>query len=73
MKISHRKRSTRVRNDRDVMYLPAHDVTVIIFATFKICYEHFHSTELLHSAYLCQIFDMKGTYCLLPMSFGYPL
>ena len=35
MKISH---STRVNNVRDVMCLPAHDVTVTIFATFKMCY-----------------------------------
>ena len=55
MKISHWKGSTRVENDRDVMCLPAHDVTVITFATFKMCYEHFHSTKLLHSAYLSQI------------------
>ena len=34
IKISHRKGSIRVRNDRDVMYLPAHDVAVIIFAMF---------------------------------------
>ena len=59
LKISHRKGSTRVRNDRDVMCLPAHDVTVIIFATFKMCYEHFHSTELQYSAYLSQIFWYK--------------
>ena len=54
LEISHRKGSTRVKND--VMGLPAHDVTVIIFATFKMCYEYFHSTKLLHSAYLSQIF-----------------
>ena len=42
MKISHRK--GRVRNDRDVMCLLAHDVMVSIFVTFKMCYEHFHST-----------------------------
>ena len=53
MKLSHRKGSTRVRNDR--MCLQAHDVTVIMSATFKMCYEHFHSTKLLHSAYLGQI------------------
>ena len=52
---SHREGSTRVKNDRDVMYLPAHYVTVIIFATFKMCYEHFRSTELQYSAYLSQI------------------
>ena len=55
MKISHQKGSTRVGNDSDVMCLPAHDVTVIIFATFKMCYEHFHSIELQYSAYLRQI------------------
>ena len=52
MKISHRKvkyksLSTKVKNNRDVMCLPAHDVTVIIFVTFKMCYEHFHSAKLL--------------------------
>ena len=55
MKISHRTGSTRVRNDRDVMCLPAHDVTIIDFATFKMCYEHFHSTKLLYSGYLSEI------------------
>ena len=55
LKISHREGSTRVRNDRDVMCLPAHDVYVIIFATFKMCYEHFHSTKLLHSSCLSHI------------------
>ena len=55
MKISHRKSSTRVRNDRDVMCLRAHDVTIIIFETSTMCYEHFHSTEVLHSAYLSKI------------------
>ena len=53
------KGSTRVRNDRNAMFLPAHDVTVIIFATFKMCYKHFHSTKLLHSAYLSKIFWNK--------------
>ena len=55
----------------------AHDVMVIIFATFKICYEHCHGAKRLHSAYLSQIFyfcifksDIKGTYFLLPMSFN---
>ena len=28
------------------MRLPAHDVTVISFATVKMSYEHFHRTEL---------------------------
>ena len=37
MKISHRKGSTRVKNDGDV--------TVIIFATFKMYYKYFHSTK----------------------------
>ena len=37
MKISHRKGSTRVKNDRDVMCLPGYDVTGIIFAMFKMC------------------------------------
>ena len=55
MKISHRKGSTRVRNDRDVMCLQAHDVTVIIFATFKMCYEHCHGAKRLHPAYLSHI------------------
>ena len=55
LKISHREGSTRVKNNRDVMCLPAHDVTVIIFVTFKMCYEHFHSTELQYSGYLSQI------------------
>ena len=59
MKISHQKGSTRVRTDRDVMCLPAHDVTGIIFAMFKMCYEHFHSTRLLHSAYLSKILSYK--------------
>ena len=45
VKISHRKGSTRVKNSSDVMCLPTHDVTVIIFATFKMCYEHFHSDK----------------------------
>ena len=47
--------TTRVKNDRDVMCLPACDVTVIILATFRMFYEHFHSNLLLHSAYLSQI------------------
>ena len=55
MKISLREGSTRVKHDCDVMCLPAHDVTVIIFATFKMCYEHFHSTKLQYSDYLSQI------------------
>ena len=55
LKIRRQKGSRRVRNDRDVMCLPAHDVTVIIFATLKMCYQHFHSTKLLHSGYLSQI------------------
>ena len=59
LKISHREGSTRVRNYRDVMCLPAHDVTVIIFATFKMCHEHFHSTKQLHSDYLSQILWYK--------------
>ena len=59
LKISHRKGSTRVRNDRDVMCLPAHDVTVIIFATFKMCYEHFYSTELKYSDHLSQILSPR--------------
>ena len=62
MKISHQKGSTRVGNNRDVMCLPAHDVTVIIFSTFEMCCEHFHSTKLLHSAYLIKYFDIKGIY-----------
>ena len=61
MKISHRKGSTRAKYYRDVMCLPAHDVTVI-FATFIMCYEH--------SAYLSQILWCKRyLYCLLPISF----
>ena len=41
MKISHRKRR-RVKNDREViMCLPVHDITVIIFATFKMCDREF--------------------------------
>ena len=55
LKISHREGSIWVTNDRDVMCLPAHDVTVIIFATFKMCYEHFRSTKLQYSAYWGQI------------------
>ena len=35
MKISHRMCSTRLRNDRDVMCLPAHDVTVITLQRLK--------------------------------------
>ena len=70
LKISHREGSTRVKNDHDVMCLPAHDVTVIIFATFKMCYEHFHSTELQYSAYLSQILWYKRYLFLLPMSFN---
>ena len=38
---------------------PAHDVTVIISATFKMCYEHFHSAKLLNSGYLRKIFWYK--------------
>ena len=57
MKISHRKDSTRTRNDHDVMWLSSYDVTVIIFATFKMFYERdFHCDKLLHSAYLNQIY-----------------
>ena len=55
LKISHREGSTRVKSDRDVMCLPAHDVTVIISATYKMCYKHFHSTELQYSGYLSHI------------------
>ena len=44
------KGNKRVRNDRDVMFLLAHDVTVIVFSTFKTC------TELLHSV---KYFDRK--------------
>ena len=69
MEISRRNDSTRVKNYRDVMRLPAHDVTVIILATFKMCYENFHSVKLLHSAYLSQYFDIKCPYFLLPMFF----
>ena len=47
MKISHRKGSTRVKIARDI--------TVTIFATFKMCYKHFHSTKLPHFAYLIQM------------------
>ena len=54
MKISHRKDRRSVNNDRDVMYLPAHEVTVVIF-TFKMCFKHFHSTKQQNSAYLSQI------------------
>ena len=57
--IYHQKISTRAKNDRDVMCLPAHDVTVIVFVTFKMCYEHFHRTKLLHSGYLSQILWYK--------------
>ena len=39
--------------------LPAHDVTVIIFATFKMCYVHFHSNKLLHSDYLSRLLRYK--------------
>ena len=47
---------TRIRNDRGVICYPAHDITIIIFATLvKTCYEHFHGTKLLHYAYLSQI------------------
>ena len=35
------------------------DVTVIMSAMFKMCYEHFHSTKILHSAYLSQLFWYK--------------
>ena len=55
LKISHQKGNTGARKDRDVMCLPAHDVTLIVFATFEICYEHFHSAKLLHSGYLSRI------------------
>ena len=37
------------------MCLPAHDITVIIFATFKMFYEQFHGAKLLHFAYLSEI------------------
>ena len=43
------------------MGLPAHDVTVIIFATFKMCYEHFHNVKLPHHL-------LGKTYFWLPMS-----
>ena len=55
MKFSRQKGSTKVKDDCDVMCLPAHDVTVIIFAMFKMCCEHFHSTELQYFGYLSQI------------------
>ena len=67
MKTNHRKGSTKVNNDRDVMCLPVHDVKVFIFATFKMCYDNFHNAKLLYFAYLSQIL-IKGTF-LLPMSF----
>ena len=50
LKFSHWEGSTRVKNDHDVMCLSTHDVTVIIFATFKMCYEYLHSTKLQRSA-----------------------
>ena len=59
LKSSHWEGSTSVKNERDVMCLPAHYVTVIIFATFKMCYEHFRSTKLQYSAYLRQIIFIK--------------
>ena len=43
MKINHWKR------------LPAHDVTVIMAATFKMCYEHFHNGKQLYSVYLSEM------------------
>ena len=52
MRIGHRKGSTRVRNG-----LPPHEVTVIIFATFKLYYGHFtDSAKLLYSGNLSKIF-----------------
>ena len=51
LKISHRKGSTRVRNDRDVMCLPAHDVTVIILQRLK-CVTSIFIAQVLHFAYI---------------------
>ena len=42
MKISHRKGSTRVVQEYKIERSPARDVTVIMSAIFKMCYEHFH-------------------------------
>ena len=36
------------------MCSPGHEVTVI-FATFKTCYDHFHSAKLIYFAYLTNI------------------
>ena len=65
----NRNGSTRVKNVRVVMCLPAHDVTVIIFATFKMRYEHFHSKKLQYSAYLSKILCYKMYLFLVPMYF----
>ena len=54
MKISHRKN------------LNAYQHMVIISATFKMWYEHFHRAKLLHSRYLSKIYiDIKGIYILI--------
>ena len=62
LKISHREGSTRVKIDRDVTCLPAHDVTVIIFAMFKMCYEHFYNLKRLYSSYLSEILWYKRNF-----------
>ena len=59
LKISHRKSSTRVRNDRDVMCLPAHDVMVIIL---KCVTSIFIAQNYYILAIEVKYFDKKGTY-----------
>ena len=53
MKVSHWKRSTRVQNTTlTSTWRHSHH------ATFKMCYEHFHSTKLLCSGYLSRIMQL---------------
>ena len=45
----------RVVQEQKIQPLPAHDVTVIFPATFKMCHEHFYNLKLPYFGYLSQI------------------